>query len=133
MNLSRFSMYLLSAFSIVALILAAVGIYSVMSYSVIQRQNEIGIRIALGAQDPDVIKMIVKQGMVLALIGVGIGLMAAFGMMRLIASLLYGVGASDLLTFGGTALLLSSVALVASYFPAVRATKVDPIIALRYD
>jgi putative ABC transport system permease protein len=133
MVLNRFSMYLLAVFSIIALVLAAVGIYGVMSYSVTQRRHEIGVRIALGAQRTDVIKMIVKQGMGLALLGVGIGLLAALGLMRLIASLLYGVSANDLLTFGATALLLSLVALMASYFPALRATKVDPIIALRYE
>jgi putative ABC transport system permease protein len=131
--LTRFSMYLLALFGVVALVMAAVGIYSVMSYSVTQRQHEIGIRMALGAVPRDVVKLIVRQGMSLALIGVGVGLLAAFVVMRLLSSLLYGVSSTDLLTFGATALILVTVGFVASYFPARRATKVDPMIALRYE
>ena len=126
-----FNMVLLSIFAVVALILAIVGIYGVLSYSVTQRTHELSLRMALGAQQNDVLKLVLSQGMKLIVIGVVIGLVGAFILMRLISSLLFGVNPSDPLTFGLIAGLLSVVALVACYFPARRATKVDPIMALR--
>ena len=127
----RFSSTLLSIFAAVALVLTVVGLYGVMSYSVAQRTNEIGIRLALGAQARDVVMMIVKQGTKLILIGLGIGLLGAFALTRLVASLLFGVTAKDPFTFAAVALLLALVALLACYVPAWRATKVDPMEALR--
>jgi putative ABC transport system permease protein len=127
----RFSTTLLAIFAAVALVLTVVGLYGVMSYSVAQRTNEIGIRLALGAQSRDVLLMIVKQGGTLILLGLVIGLAGAFALTRLIASLLFGVTAKDPFTFGAVAALLAIVALLACYVPALRATKVDPMDALR--
>ncbi len=127
----RFNTTLLSIFAGVALVLTIVGLYGVMSYSVAQRTNEIGIRLALGAQGRDVLMMIVKQGSKLILIGLAIGLLSAFALTRLVESLLFGVKAKDPLTFAVVAMLLAIVALLACYVPAWRATKVDPMEALR--
>jgi putative ABC transport system permease protein len=129
----RFSTLLLSIFAAVALALAAVGIYGVMSYSVAQRSSEIGLRMALGAQTSDVLKLVIGQGMRLAIVGVMIGLVATFGLTRLIESLLFGVSATDPLTFIVISLLLTTVALMACWIPARRAAKVDPMVALKYE
>jgi putative ABC transport system permease protein len=127
----RFSMLLLAIFAALALVLAAVGIYGVMSYTVAQQTREIGIRIALGAKPRDVLKMTVKQGLKLVGLGLVIGLPSAFILTRVMASLLFGISATDPITFLSISLVVLAVALLASYLPALRATKVDPMIALR--
>jgi putative ABC transport system permease protein len=129
----RFNMMLLGVFACVALVLAAVGIYGVIAYSVTQRTREIGIRMALGAQRSDMLGMVLRQSLTVVLIGLVLGLLAAFAATRLLASLLYGVGANDALTYAAVVTLLSVAALFASYIPARRAMKVDPMVALRYE
>jgi putative ABC transport system permease protein len=127
----RFNMLLISILAGVALVLAAVGIYGVISYSVSQRIHEIGVRMALGASAADVLKLVVGQGMLLAGIGLGVGLIAAFAVTRIMSSLLFAVSATDPLTYFGLAILLGAIALLACYIPARRATKVNPVTALR--
>jgi putative ABC transport system permease protein len=128
----RFSTMLLGIFAALALVLAAVGIYGVMSYSVAQRTREIGVRMALGAQRSDVLRMTMGQGFKLVALGVVIGLAASLVLTRVMASLLFGISATDPFTFIAISLVLLAVAMLASYIPSLRATRVDPMVALHY-
>jgi putative ABC transport system permease protein len=129
----RFPALLISIFAGVALLLASIGIYGVVSYSVSQQTHYIGVRMALGAKPSDILKMVLKQGLFLALLGLGIGVLAALGLMRLLQTMLFEVSTTDVGTFGIVTGALFVVALLACFLPARRATKVDPLVALRYE
>ena len=130
---AKFNTLVLGVFAAIAFVLAAVGIYGVISYDVSQRTHEIGIRMALGAHKDDVLKLVLGQGARLAAAGIAVGLAAAFGLTRLMASMLFGVKAADAGTFAAISLLLGAVALAASYVPSRRAASVDPLVALRHE
>jgi putative ABC transport system permease protein len=129
----RFAMLLIGIFAGLAMLLAAVGLYGVMAYSVTQRTHELGLRMALGAQGSDVLKLVVKQGMTLAGAGLALGVAGALALSRLMKTLLFNVSATDPLIFVVIAATLAAVALLACFLPARRATKVDPMVALRYE
>jgi putative ABC transport system permease protein len=129
----RFQMLLLALFATLALVLACVGLYGVISYAVVQRTHEIGVRMALGAQPRDVLRLVINQGMLLTFIGLVIGMAGAFAVTRVMTELLFGVTATDRLTFFAVPIVLGVIALLACYIPARRATKVDPLVALRYE
>jgi predicted permease len=129
----RFAMILLGSFAGLALLLSSLGIYGVVSYLVEQQTREFGIRIALGAQRSDVLRLVLGDGAKMALVGVGVGVVAALGLTRFLTSVLYGISATDPITFAGVAVILTAVALAACYIPARRAMRVDPIVALRYE
>jgi ABC-type antimicrobial peptide transport system permease subunit len=131
--LDRLMSQISSAFALLALVLACVGLYGLLSYEVSRRTRELGIRMALGAQRRDLLRLVVGQGILLVLFGAAIGIAAAIGLTRFMSAILYGVHADDPLTFAGVAILLTLVALAACYIPARRAMRVDPIIALRYE
>jgi putative ABC transport system permease protein len=129
----RVNAVLLGTFSAVGLLLGVIGLYGVMSYTVSQRTQEIGVRIALGAQEGDVLKLILGEGMLLALAGTALGIVGAFGLTRLMSSMLFGISAADPLTYSSISLLIIVVALLACYLPARRAAKLSPMLALRYE
>jgi putative ABC transport system permease protein len=129
----RFAMLALGVFAGFALLLAIVGIYGLISYSVAQRTSELGIRLALGARQIDVLRLVLSAGLKLALIGIAVGVVLSFAVTRFLSSLLFGVRATDLFTFSALSILLIVVSLIACYLPARRATKVDPLVALKYE
>ena len=129
----RLAMTLLGAFALLALLLAAIGLYGVIAFSVGQRTREFGIRMSLGAQRRDVLQLVVRQGVIMTAIGLALGLAGALSLTRAMAAILYGIGTNDSKTFGWSALLLAIVALLASYVPARRATLIDPVKALHHD
>ena len=131
--LRRVSMLMLTVFALLALTLATVGIYGLTAYSVSRRTHEIGLRVALGASQAEILRLVVVRGLVTSLIGAAIGLSAAFELTRALSGMLYGVTATDPLVFAGVPLLLIAVSAIASYVPALKATRIDPLVALRYE